>query len=83
MIKKIFANLQAFSTFFSKSPKRTAVLYAGATRCYERWLQRWTEHLKQIRSTVGATNVPATRCSECLIQKVWYKRLSGLSRVQP
>jgi hypothetical protein len=26
-------------------------------------------------------NVPATRCSECLIQKVWYKRLSGLSRV--
>jgi hypothetical protein len=56
---------------------------AGATRCYERWFQRWTEHLRQIRSTVGATNVPATRCSECLIQKVWYKRLSGLSRVQP
>jgi hypothetical protein len=26
MIKKNFANLQAFSTFFSKSPKRTAVL---------------------------------------------------------
>jgi hypothetical protein len=26
MIKKFFANLQAFSTFFSKSPKRTAVL---------------------------------------------------------
>jgi hypothetical protein len=55
--------------------------YAGATRCYERWLQRWTEHLRQIRSTVAAANVPATRCSECFIQKVWYKRLSGLSRV--
>jgi hypothetical protein len=50
---------------------------AGATR----WLQRWTEHLREIRSTVGAANVPAIRCSECLIQKVWYKRLSGLSRV--
>jgi hypothetical protein len=34
-----------------------------------------------IRSTVGASNLPATQCSECLIQKVWYKRLSGLSRV--
>jgi hypothetical protein len=55
---------------------------AGATRCYERWLQRWTEHLRQIRWTVGGANVPATRCSECLIQKVWYKRLSGLSRVE-
>jgi hypothetical protein len=30
---------------------------------YERWLQRWTEHLRQIRSTVGAANVPATRCA--------------------
>jgi hypothetical protein len=54
---------------------------AGATRCYELWLQRWTEHLRQIRSTVSAANVPATRCSECLIQKLWYKRLCGLSRV--
>jgi hypothetical protein len=54
---------------------------SGATRCYERWLQRWAEHLRQIRSTVGAANVSATRCSERLIQKVWYKRLSGLSRV--
>jgi hypothetical protein len=62
---------------------RISSAYAGATRCYERWLQRWTEYLRQIRSTVGATNVPATRCSEYLIQKVWYKRLSDLSRVQP
>jgi hypothetical protein len=37
--------------------------------------------LRQIRSTVGAANVPATRCSEYLIQKVWYKRLSRLFRV--
>jgi hypothetical protein len=39
--------------------------------------ERWTEHLRQMRSTVGATNVPATRCSECLIQKVWYKPVAA------
>jgi hypothetical protein len=51
--------------------------WAGATRCYERWLQHWAERLSQIISTVGVANVSAARCGEYLNQTAWYKRLSN------
>jgi hypothetical protein len=53
---------------------------AGAKQCYERWLQRWVERLSQIISTVGAANVSATQCGECLNQRFWYKRLPSITK---
>jgi hypothetical protein len=55
---------------------------AGTTQCYKRWLQRWAERLSQIISTVGAANVSAIQCGECLNRRFWCKHLPSSKKTE-
>jgi hypothetical protein len=44
---------------FLTASKNFLQTFDHARNTLQRWLQHWTEHLRQIRSTLGAANVPA------------------------